>query len=108
MARSTFYADAGTTFGDVLTAAAAADTIIMAASLVNIDGTTAATGTVRYTDSSDSDTPKEIAVNINVDGGDVADILSKPILLKAGDKLQVSASAASDIAISGWLETFDV
>lgn len=107
MARNTFYADAGTTFEDVLTAAAAADTLIMGATLVNIDGTTAATATVRYTDSSDSDTPKEIAVNVSVAGGDNADIVSKPVLLKAGDKLQISASAASDIAISGWTETFD-
>lgn len=59
MARDTFYTDAGQTFGDVLTAAAAADTIIMAATLVNIDGSNAATATVRYTDASDSDTPKE-------------------------------------------------
>lgn len=108
MARNTFYADlVSATFTDLLTAGASADTVVMSAVAINIDGTNAADATLDFTDASDSNTAKELAFTVEVAGGDNADLLSKPILLKAGDKLRGKASADSDLAIYGWYETFD-
>lgn len=108
MARDTFYGDlVSATFTDVLTAGAGADTIVMAAVGVNIDGTNAANITLDFTDASDSNTAKELLQDAEIAAGDNADLLSKPILLKAGDVLRAKASADSDLAVYGWYETFD-
>lgn len=108
MARGTFYGDLNSsTFSGLLTAGAGADTIVMCAVGVNIDGTNSADITLDFTDSSDSDTAKELLFEASIAGGDNADLMPAPILLKAGDVLRGKASADSDLAVYGWYETYD-
>lgn len=96
------------TFGDAAyTFPASADSIAHDLVLVNIDGTNAVDGSVRYLDASDSSTAKSLLVEAEVLAGDAAEVIRKPRYFGPGDVLQGLASANNDLVLQGWYETFD-
>lgn len=106
MARNDFFGTLNSATFSVLLTASTADTMVMSISAINIDGTNSVDVTVDTTDASDSNTAKEVANLVPVAGGDTADIISKPLLMKTGDTLRAKASANGDAVLRGWYETY--
>jgi hypothetical protein len=82
-------------------AAATDRAIVLSCMVANVDGTSSADVTVAITDSSNTEIAK-LANTINVPADASLEIVANKVVLKRGEKLRVTASAANrlDVTVS--------
>ena len=103
------YKDATTSLADLITALASNhEAIVLMLRATNVDGSNDATVDVRVVDS-DGSNDAYIAYEMSVPADTSLDVLgTSKLVLDAGDKIQVKASAASDIEFfASYLEITD-
>lgn len=93
-------ADLVTGGGDVYTCPASTEAIVLSILVSNVDGTNSADVSANWTDSSDSDNAASIASTIPVPADSSLELLQRPLVLEAGDKIQGTASANSDLEMT--------
>ena len=82
---------------DIYTCPSATSAIVFGIHLANVDGANNATATIDWTDSSDSNAATKLCNTLDVPADTAVQLLPKPIVLEAGDKVGGLASANSDI-----------
>ena len=89
-----------TSAADILTVTTGEVWHILQVQAANIDGINDVDVTLQWTDSSNSDTVYRLAYQVTVAAKDARTLLAGSLALKAGDKLQALASAASDAELT--------
>jgi hypothetical protein len=89
-----------TSAATVYTCPASTEAVVLLIQVSNIDGSSPADATVRWGDSSDSNTEYHLASAVEVASNDSISILSGPLHLEAGDYIEALASANNDLEIT--------
>lgn len=87
----------GSSYTTVYTCPAATTAVVTNIHVANVDGTNAADVSAQWLDDSAADVATRLAEPITVYAKTALPILAKPIILEAGDALQLKASAAGDL-----------
>lgn len=95
-----FAATATTSMADVYTCPSGTTAIVLLLQVSSINTSVAADVTVVYSDASNSNTEHELIKNLTITPQTGVDLPSK-LVLEAGDKIRVQASAGSSIKIIG-------
>ncbi len=89
-----------TTAATIYTCPADTVAIVLLCQVANVDGTDAASVSISWTDSSDSDTETMLASTISVPADAALSVLDGKLVLEAGDVLKGLASADGDLVIT--------
>ena len=89
-----------TSAATVYTCPASTEAVVLMMQAANIDGSSAVDVTVRWGDSSDSNTEYHLASTVSVAADDSLSIISGPLHLEAGDYVEALASANSDAELT--------
>jgi hypothetical protein len=82
------------------TCPAGATAIILSCQLANVDGTNAASASVQWLDSSNSNAATRLLELADIAAHYAVDAISKKIVLEAGDALQAKAAATDDVELT--------
>lgn len=91
----------GTSYATVYTCPASTTAVVLLVQVTNVDGVNSADVSAQWLDASNSNVATRLVELVAVPAGAALNVIDNgPIVLEAGDQLQVKASATSDLEVS--------
>ena len=90
----------GTSYTTVYTCPSATTAVVVAAQMANVHATNSVNASLQWLDASASNAATRLISALPIPINDAVSLLAAPLVLEAGDELQVKASATSSLELT--------